>query len=80
MRALSIDEPGRARVIERPDAKPSAGEVLLEVAYAGLCGTDLSTFLGKNPNVTIRTRASRSSGTGRRRTNRKPPATWAASP
>jgi threonine dehydrogenase-like Zn-dependent dehydrogenase len=51
MRALSIDGPGRARVIERPDPKPSAGEVLLEVAYAGLCGTDLSTFLGKNPNV-----------------------------
>jgi threonine dehydrogenase-like Zn-dependent dehydrogenase len=25
--------------------------VLLEVVYAGLCGTDLSTFLGKNPNV-----------------------------
>ena len=30
MRALSIDGPGRARVIERPDPKPSAGEVLLE--------------------------------------------------
>ena len=25
--------------------------MLLQVAFAGLCGTDLSTFLGKNPNV-----------------------------
>ena len=51
MRALSIDAPGQARLIERPDPAPLPGEVLLEVVYAGLCGTDLSTFLGKNPNV-----------------------------
>jgi len=51
VRALSIDRPGHARLVDRSDPAPLAGEVLLEVVYAGLCGTDLSTFLGKNPNV-----------------------------
>jgi threonine dehydrogenase-like Zn-dependent dehydrogenase len=51
MKALMIEAPGSAAVVERPE--PSAGgEVLVRVARAGLCGTDLSTFLGKNPLVT----------------------------
>ena len=51
MRALAIDVPGSARVVERSRPVPSAGEVLLRVRRGGLCGTDLSTFLGKNPLV-----------------------------
>ena len=51
MKALSIDRPGLAQIVDgaRPVAGP--GEVLLQVAFAGLCGTDLSAFLGKNPLV-----------------------------
>jgi threonine dehydrogenase-like Zn-dependent dehydrogenase len=51
MRALAIERPGVAHVVERP--RPAAGpaEVLIEVGYAGLCGTDLGTYLGKNPLV-----------------------------
>ena len=52
MKALAIDGPGVARVVERPRPAPGPGEVLLGVAYAGLCGTDLSAFQGKNPLVT----------------------------
>jgi threonine dehydrogenase-like Zn-dependent dehydrogenase len=52
MRALAIDAPGAARVVERARPVPSAGEALVRVRRAGLCGTDLSTFLGKNPLVT----------------------------
>lgn len=51
MRALAIDRPGVARLVERPRPAAGPGEVLLGVAYAGLCGTDLGTFLGKNPLV-----------------------------
>lgn len=51
MRALAIDAPGAARVVERPRPAPGAGDALVRVRRAGLCGTDLSTFLGKNPLV-----------------------------
>jgi threonine dehydrogenase-like Zn-dependent dehydrogenase len=52
MRALVIDRPGEARVIdmERPVAYPL--EATMRIRRVGLCGTDLSTFLGKNPLVT----------------------------
>jgi threonine dehydrogenase-like Zn-dependent dehydrogenase len=52
MRALVIDRPGEARVIEmeRPAADPA--EATMRIRRIGLCGTDLSTFLGKNPLVT----------------------------
>jgi threonine dehydrogenase-like Zn-dependent dehydrogenase len=52
MRALVIDRPGEARVIEmeRPVAGPL--EATMRVRRLGLCGSDLSTYLGKNPMVT----------------------------
>jgi threonine dehydrogenase-like Zn-dependent dehydrogenase len=52
MRALIIDRPGEARIInvERPVADPR--EATMRIRRIGLCGTDLSTFLGKNPLVT----------------------------
>jgi threonine dehydrogenase-like Zn-dependent dehydrogenase len=52
MKALMIDAPGSAAVVDRPEPTVGRGEVLVRVARAGLCGTDLSTFLGKNPLVT----------------------------
>ena len=51
MRALIIDRPGEARII---DVEPKGGDPLeatMRVRRIGLCGTDLSTFLGKNPLV-----------------------------
>jgi threonine dehydrogenase-like Zn-dependent dehydrogenase len=51
MKALMIDAPGSATVVDRPEPSAGRGEVLVRVARAGLCGTDLSTFLGKNPLV-----------------------------
>jgi threonine dehydrogenase-like Zn-dependent dehydrogenase len=52
MRALVIDRPGEARVIDidRPAEDPT--QASMRVRRIGLCGTDLSTFLGKNPLVT----------------------------
>jgi threonine dehydrogenase-like Zn-dependent dehydrogenase len=51
MRALSIEAPGSAVVVERAEPTLATGEVLVRVAYVGLCGTDLGTFTGKNPLV-----------------------------
>lgn len=52
MKALMIEAPGSAAVVDRPEPSAGRGEALVRVARAGLCGTDLSTFLGKNPLVT----------------------------
>jgi len=52
MRALVIDRPGEARVSEmdRPVADPQLAT--MRVRRIGLCGSDLTTYLGKNPMVT----------------------------
>ena len=51
MKAIVLDEPGRAVV--RDVAEPRRGEedVLLAVRKIGLCGSDLNTFRGRNPLV-----------------------------
>lgn len=51
MRAVAIESPGLARVVDRPEPSAGAGEVVIRVACVGLCGTDLGSFLGKNPLV-----------------------------
>jgi threonine dehydrogenase-like Zn-dependent dehydrogenase len=51
MKALAIESPGVACVVERPAPAPGPGEVLVQVGFVGLCGTDLGTFTGKNPLV-----------------------------
>lgn len=51
MQALRIEQPGVARLVTAPDPVAAPGEVIVEVAYAGLCGTDLSTYRGKNPLI-----------------------------
>jgi threonine dehydrogenase-like Zn-dependent dehydrogenase len=53
MKALMLDAPGRARLTEvRHPGKPGPTEVLLQIRMVGLCGSDLSTFAGRNPLVT----------------------------
>jgi len=51
VRALVIDRPGEARVVDLdlPVANPT--EATMRIRRIGLCGTDLSTYLGKNPLV-----------------------------
>jgi threonine dehydrogenase-like Zn-dependent dehydrogenase len=49
-----IDRPGEVRVIdvERPVGDDDPRQATMRVRRIGICGTDLSTFLGKNPLVT----------------------------
>ncbi len=51
MKALIIKEPGQVDVIQVESPKPAVGQVLLKVKYIGFCGSDLTTYLGKNPMV-----------------------------
>jgi 2-desacetyl-2-hydroxyethyl bacteriochlorophyllide A dehydrogenase len=51
MKSVVIEEPGRISVVERKKPAVGRGEVLLKIKYVGFCGSDLSTFLGKNPMV-----------------------------
>jgi len=51
MKAVQLEEPGKVKVVERDRQLPGNGEVLLRMRYVGLCGSDLSTYLGKNPLV-----------------------------
>jgi threonine dehydrogenase-like Zn-dependent dehydrogenase len=48
MRALVYEGPHRMRVrdVERP--APDGDEVLIEVAFSGICGSELSGYLGQN--------------------------------
>ncbi len=53
MKAIQITAPSELKVveIERPAVQPD--EVLVKIEYVGFCGSDLNTFLGKNPMVKL---------------------------
>lgn len=51
MRAFYITEPGQSELRDLDEPRPGANEVLLKTRLIGFCGTDLSTFRGKNPLV-----------------------------
>ncbi|RMG68976.1 MAG: hypothetical protein D6722_11145 [Bacteroidetes bacterium] len=52
IQAISIPNKRQAALIQIDDLPPKNHEVKLRIDYVGLCGTDLSTFLGKNPLMT----------------------------
>lgn len=52
MRALVWHGPERMSVDELPDPEPEAGEVLLVPEAAGICGSDLEGYLGRQGNRT----------------------------
>jgi 2-desacetyl-2-hydroxyethyl bacteriochlorophyllide A dehydrogenase len=51
VKALYIDEPGRASIHTIDHVRTLNDEVLLRVRMVGLCGSDLNSFRGKNPLV-----------------------------
>jgi len=51
MKAVHIQKPGQVSLVELNKAAPAAGDLLLRLRYVGFCGSDLSTYLGKNPLV-----------------------------
>ena len=50
MKAIVLREPGRFERVEIDEpAAPGAGEALVRVHRVGICGTDVSGYLGKMP-------------------------------
>ncbi len=47
MRAVQITQPEKFEIAEVPVPEPGPGEVLIQVAAAGICGTDLHIFHGE---------------------------------
>jgi threonine dehydrogenase-like Zn-dependent dehydrogenase len=52
VKALVIKRPGEARIVDVEHVAAGAGAASMRIRRIGLCGTDLSTYLGKNPLVT----------------------------
>ena len=48
MQALVWTAPEKMEMQEQPEPTPTASEVVIRVAYAGICGSELSGFLGHN--------------------------------
>lgn len=53
MKALVIPEEHKICVIEKEKPTLQNGEILVKIKYVGFCGSDLNTFLGKNPMVKL---------------------------
>jgi threonine dehydrogenase-like Zn-dependent dehydrogenase len=51
MKTLIIEKPGKISVVERKRPEPGREEVLVKLKYVGFCGSDLGTYLGRNPMV-----------------------------
>ncbi|AXF22576.1 Zn-dependent oxidoreductase [Burkholderia pyrrocinia] len=51
MLSVVVDRPNSMSVREVPLPVPATGEVRVKVRYAGICGSDLHIFHGKNPFV-----------------------------
>lgn len=49
MKTVVIKAPGEVVVRETEPPRVARGEILLRVQYVGFCGSDLSSYLGKNP-------------------------------
>jgi (R,R)-butanediol dehydrogenase/meso-butanediol dehydrogenase/diacetyl reductase len=52
MKAVSYQGKGAVAVVEKPAPKPAGDQVLIQVGFAGICGTDLSIASGKHPRAT----------------------------
>lgn len=52
MRAVEITKPGEIKLVTRSMPQIGTEDVLLKIRCIGFCGSDLSTYLGKNPLVT----------------------------
>ncbi|MBP1594251.1 MAG: sorbitol dehydrogenase [Bacteroidetes bacterium] len=53
MKAIQITAPGELKVVEVNKPVMKDDEILIKIKYVGFCGSDLNTFLGKNPMVKL---------------------------
>ena len=48
MKAVKLDEPWIVGCTDLPMPEPEAGEALLKIHAAGICGSDIGAFRGTN--------------------------------
>lgn len=53
MKAIQIVTPTEMKVVNIEKPAVRAGEVLVKIEYVGFCGSDLNTFIGRNPMVKL---------------------------
>lgn len=53
MKAIQITKPSVMKVVDMEKPCVGAGEVMVKLHYVGFCGSDLNTFLGRNPMVKL---------------------------
>ncbi|HUZ17477.1 MAG TPA: zinc-binding alcohol dehydrogenase family protein [Spirochaetia bacterium] len=53
MRAFQITEPKSTRIVDIKTPSLGSGDVLLKIRTIGMCGSDLSSYLGKNSLLTF---------------------------
>ncbi|MBD3214425.1 MAG: alcohol dehydrogenase catalytic domain-containing protein, partial [Candidatus Lokiarchaeota archaeon] len=53
MKRLVIPEPNKVSIEEVEIPEPKSNEILLEIAYCGICGSDLHAFRGKHPFIPL---------------------------
>lgn len=53
MKAIQIIQAGEIKLVDISAPRFSPEEVMLKIKYAGFCGSDLNTYLGKNPMVKL---------------------------
>lgn len=53
MKAIQITAPSSVQVNEIAKPIIKADEIVIKIAYAGFCGSDLNTYLGRNPMVRL---------------------------
>src|ERR687887_664382 len=54
MRAVVVERPGAVALQEVPRPAPGPGEVLVRVAAAGICGSDVEVLDGTRPRPYVR--------------------------
>ena len=53
MKAIQINATGQVQLVELPQPSYQSNEILVRIEYVGFCGSDLNTFLGRNPMVKL---------------------------
>ena len=53
MKAVRIEAPGAVALVEIAAPLPAPGEVRLRLTHVGFCGSDLSSYQGRNPMVSF---------------------------
>lgn len=51
MKSILIPAPGELKIVEQELPSIGPEEILIKIQYVGFCGSDLSSFLGRNPMV-----------------------------